>query len=71
MILLNTKKSTRAQVRLEQIMSNANQYTKVISDPLLLHILIFSSYLDNWRSYLQQIADSLMEKVRNTRYLSA
>ena len=63
MILLHANVSTKAHGRLQQAFSNGQYQQRTRTSPLLLHVLILSSYLDNWRLYLQHLGDWCLAKV--------
>ena len=63
MVLLHANTNTKAHRRLQQVFSNGQYRETSRTSPFLLHALILSSYLDNWRSYLQQMGAWCLAKV--------
>ena len=64
LILLHTSPSTELQRRIENLFPNEKSSIKELLPPLVLHVLILSTYLDNWRWALQDYAQRCTQKVR-------
>ena len=63
MMLLQTGLGTDLESRLNDILKNEQSARDSLADPLLLHLKVLSTYLDNWRSYLQTPARYCRAKV--------
>ncbi len=63
MVLLHANTATKAHSRLQQVFSDGQYQQQSSTSPLLLHALILSSYLDNWRPNLQQLGAWCLSKV--------
>ncbi|KAK3047705.1 hypothetical protein LTR09_010963 [Extremus antarcticus] len=62
MVLLHANTATKAHSRLQQVFSDGQYQQQSSTSPLLLHALILSSYLDNWRPNLQQLGAWCLSK---------
>lgn len=65
MVLLHASENTELQRRIEGIFCDGQlKETEKAKRPLLLHVLLISTYLDNWRWALQDYGQRCMQKVR-------
>lgn len=61
-LLLHPMRNSKAQTRLGVAADKVNAREMAL-DPLRLHVLIMSSYIDNWRWYLHDIKRQYLELV--------
>ncbi|KAF1349799.1 hypothetical protein BDV97DRAFT_175555 [Delphinella strobiligena] len=59
-ILLHPMENSRAQQRLESL-SERERGNRASQSPLDIHMLVLSSYLNNWRAYIESLADQSKE----------
>lgn len=64
MILLHAMLDSKAQKRLDEIFSAGRYNTNLNSTPLRLHVLIFTTYMDNWRWYMDDLGELCLQLVR-------
>lgn len=63
MLLLHASTDTKALRRLRQVFANGQYSEQSETTAFLLHVLVLSSYLDNWRAYLQELGAWCLKKV--------
>lgn len=63
MILLHAQLASKAQRRLEDVFSNGHWNYDSSTSPLRLHMLILSSYVDNWRWYMDELGSTCLRLV--------
>jgi len=63
-ILIHAGPSTKAHSRIQKAFAEGMQSNRELTNPLLLHVLVLSSYLDNWRIYLQELGRWCLKKAR-------
>ncbi|KAL4987699.1 hypothetical protein BDW68DRAFT_197233 [Aspergillus falconensis] len=56
-VFLNARPDSKLQSRLEQILSSGPE--AAIPDWFSLHLLVFATYLGNWREYLQHLGENI------------
>lgn len=61
MILLHAMLDSKAQKRLDEIFSAGRYNTNLNSTPLRLHVLIFTTYMDNWRWYMDDLGELCLQ----------
>jgi hypothetical protein len=66
MILLHASPTTRVQKRLEEVFAEGQYQKKSATSPLLLHVLIFSQYLDEWRWYMDDLGTTCLRLVKSS-----
>lgn len=54
--------NSRAQQRLDSL-SEGKQGSHASRSPMDIHMLVLSSYLNNWRSYIESLADQFKDLV--------
>ena len=64
MILLHAQLTSKAQGRLEDAFSEGRYNQNSLTSPLRLHLLILSSYIDNWRWYMNELGSTCLRLVR-------
>lgn len=64
MILLHPMLESKAQKRLDNMFSEGKYNGTSITNPLRLHLLIFSIYMDNWRWYMDELGLACLRLVR-------
>lgn len=62
-ILLHPMPKSKAYRRLQELASEELAGEAREADPLRLHLLVFSSYVDNWRLYLHDMTRQFLELV--------
>lgn len=62
-MLLHPLHNSKLYSRLQETSSEGLAGKGVDADPLRLHLLIFSSYIDNWRMYLHDMTRQFSELV--------
>jgi hypothetical protein len=62
-VLLHAMRNSKVQSRLVAAANSDLDIQKTALDPLRVHALIFSSYIDNWRWYIHSIARECGELV--------
>ncbi|KUJ18809.1 uncharacterized protein LY89DRAFT_780813 [Mollisia scopiformis] len=60
-MLLHPMPNSKAYRRLQESTSEDDAGEAVDADPLRLHLLVFSSYIDNWRLYLHDMTRQFLE----------
>jgi hypothetical protein len=63
MVLLHANPSTKAHGRLQRAFAEGSYQQDTTTSPLSLHTLVLSSYLGNWRQYLQELGEWCLLKV--------
>ena len=63
MIMLHAKQETVARTRVHNAAESVQVDTCGAKLSLRMHLLIFSSYVDNWRWYLDSIGTTLLREV--------
>ena len=63
MILLHAMQNSRAQVRLEKAFRSGYYHENSPASPLRLHLLIFSTYIDEWRWYMDDLGKHCLDIV--------
>ena len=64
-ILLHPKEGSVFQKRLATALSDIGRAEEIQSDPAVVHLMLFSSYLENWRWYLAQLSETFLNSVRS------
>ena len=63
-IILLPKAESVFQRRLATVFSDTRSARAVQLDPTAVHLLLFSSYIENWRWYLGQLSETFLDAVR-------
>lgn len=63
MVLLHAQISSKAQRRLEDAFSDGKYNQDSLISPLRLHLLILSSYVNNWRWYMDELGSTCLRLV--------
>jgi hypothetical protein len=63
MILLNAMHKSRAELRFERVFRAGDYHDKSPTSPLRLHLLIFSTYINEWRWYMDDLGKQCLEIV--------
>lgn len=63
MILLHAHLSSKAQGRLEDAFSDGKYNQDSLTSPLRLHLLILSSYVNNWRWFMHELGSTYLQLV--------
>lgn len=69
-ILLHAMLDSKAQKRIEDTFSAGQYHEKANSTPLRLHVLIFTTYMDSWRWYMNDLGEICLRLVRKLGILS-
>lgn len=64
MILLHAMLDSMAQKRFDETFLAGRYHNKLNSTPLRLHVLIFTTYMDNWRWYMDDLGELCLRLVR-------
>ena len=62
-IILHPKPESVFQRRLEKLFSDVQSTASVRLNPATVHLLLFSSYMENWRWYLSQLSETFIDAV--------
>ena len=63
-IILHPKSRSVFQGRLFKAFSDMQTAVEIHSDPEILHVMLISSYIENWRWYLSQLSEKFQDAVR-------
>lgn len=66
-IVLHPKEKSEFQMRLLDLAQQTGSVGKLVAQPQRVHALLFSSYFDNFRSWLKEIGDKFSKGVCTTR----
>jgi len=66
MILLHAMQNSRAQVRLEKAFRAGHYHEAFPTSPLRLHLLIISTYINEWRWYMDDLGKQCLAIVNTT-----
>lgn len=68
-IILHPKTESVFQRRLERLFWDVQSTANVRLNPATVHLLLFSSYIENWRWYLSQLSETFIDAVSLNRIL--
>ena len=57
-ILIHPMVNSTVQSRLNGLLTHPNTSQLFNQNPLMIHVLIFSSYLENWQPYMESISQT-------------
>jgi hypothetical protein len=63
MIVLQTGYDNELEMRMKSVLAMEKNGAKAVADPMELHRMILSTYLDNWRHYLRDKGSYCRDKV--------
>ena len=63
MILLHAMHNSRAQLRFERVFRAGDYHDNSPTSPLRLHLLIFSTYMNEWRWYMDDLGMQCLDIV--------
>jgi len=67
-LILNPHEQSRAEIRLNKALYDSSDKARIHHNPVLIHLILLSSYFGNWRMYLQELGQSFEKMASKKSY---